>query len=167
MNETKKCIVIEHCIKGSVNYESEKASRAGITKTQENKTLERSIANALTMKYCHSSYAERLLLSSSQSNVLAGLLTPLSPFGVTANALVIWALIKTNAIHDKCCRMNWILLAMSISDLIIGIITIPLIIVLFTKYRSIRWCDLEKATLFIGQMNLHFSGYNLFFMGLE
>ena len=119
------------------------------------------------MKYCHTPYAERLLLSSSQSDILAGFFILLSPLGIIANALVIWALIKTKAIYDKRCRMNWILLFISISDITIGVVTIPLIAVLFTKYKFIRFCELEKATLFIGQVNLHFSGYNLFFMGLE
>ena len=91
----------------------------------------------------------------------------MSPLGVIANGLVIWALVKSKAIHDRRCRINWIVLSISISDITVGLVTIPLIAVLFTKYQFVRWCDLEKATVFTGQVSLHFSAYNLFFMGLE
>ena len=119
------------------------------------------------MKNCWSAYAERLVLSSLQSNILAGFFIALSPMGVIANGLVIWALLKTKAIHDRHCRMNWILLCISVSDVTVGLVTIPLTAVLFTRYQFIRSCDLEKATLFISQVNLHFSAYSLLFMGLE
>ena len=124
-------------------------------------------SQSTTIKVCWSAFAERLVLSSLQSNLLAGLFIALSPLCVITNVLVIWALIKSKAILDRRCQMNWILLGISVSDLMVGVVTIPLVVILFTRYQFIRWCDLEKAALFIFQVNLHFSAYSLFFIGLE
>ena len=130
----------------------------------ENKQI---ISSGTAMRDCPNPYAERLVLSSLQSDILAGFFMALAPFGVAANVLVIWALVKTRAIYNKRCRINWILLSISMSDLTVGMVTLPLIAILFTKYPFIRWCDFEKAIQFIGQVNLHFSAYNLLFLGLE
>ena len=122
----------------------------------------------MTKDYCWTAYGERVILSPSQSNLLAGFFVALSPIAIISNALLIWSLFRSKALfQSKRCRMNWIILCVSISDIIIGIVTMPLISVLFTEYQFIRFCSLEKVTVFVGVLMNHFTVYNLFFIGLE
>ena len=117
---------------------------------------------------CWTSYAERIILGPLQSNILVGFFIALSSLAIISNTLLIWALVRTEALfQNKRCRMNWILFTISISDLITGTVTIPLILVLFTQYQFDRFCELEKATVFTGIMMNHFTAYNIFFLGLE
>ena len=86
-------------------------------------------------------FAERLLLTPVENTALGTSFVVITPFTIFFNITLIVALIKTNQLNRK---SNYLIMILSISDLLIGAVCMPLTIILFINYPFKRQCNVER-----------------------
>lgn len=124
-------------------------------------------ATLLTMNqslYCYNSFLWRQQLSRTQTNVIAACLILIIPVILTANGALVFALYKTDQTKTM---PNKLALLLSISDVMLGLICIPTQVFLFAKFPTTRVCLYELTSIFITQLNAHFSMYIVMIIALQ
>ena len=102
------------------------------------------------------SYAARTNLTTLQNLTVVIGLSVISPIIIVLNLLLIIGLAKTKELRNA---PGILLLLLSISDCLIGLVSIPIQIVLFTAFKTHPACTLEYMTHAVGHFTGHFSGY--------
>ena len=110
----------------------------------------------LNQTSCPNGLTKRLLLSSTQTATVASLMAILMPLIVITNAFLVYMMYKTKQLSS---RGRWYMFLLTVSDGFYGVTSLPLGIALFTKYKSIRFCALEHATIFVTQFAANMSCY--------
>ena len=118
----------------------------------------------VTSQHCHTAFAERSVLSKAQTLTIAGLLCLLSPMTCIVNVLLCYALVKTKQMKQKSQRFIFIL---GISDLCVGTISIPLLVVTFSYFHIQPECWYERFSLFISHFNTRMTAYVVFMIGID
>ena len=101
-------------------------------------------------------FSGRVYLTNSQSLTVFVSLTIASPIILASNILAIISLVKCTHLKPE---PKLLFLALSVSDCIIGIATIPLETTLFSLFRTRSVCNLEYTVHFLLYWTTHFSGY--------
>lgn len=115
-------------------------------------------------KYCYNAFVGRMILSSAQTTSIAVCYGTLIPFTIACNAALVFALYKTKQFKVVA---NWNVVILSISDCLIGLVSAPMVVILFGKFGNKRICWFELATLLVGQTNTHFSGYMMMIIAIQ
>ena len=113
---------------------------------------------------CLNPFVDRVILTQLQSKIIVGVLLTLVPCTTATNLVLLLFLVRTRQYRNT---MSWLIMILSTSDCILGVITTPVLVVLFSKYQRTRSCMLEKASLFMAQSNSHFSAYLIFLIALN
>ncbi len=115
-------------------------------------------------KYCYNAFVGRMILTRAQNVSLAAIMALMIPFLIICNAAVIVGFYKTKQLSSVC---NWSVVALSVSDGLIGIISMPLYCVLLITFGHERVCWYELLTMMVVQMNSHFSAYTIVVIALQ
>ena len=110
-------------------------------------------------------FAKIHVISDTQNFVVVTFLGALIPITIMANASLAFALIKTKQIVKHPSHIFIFLLCLS--DMFVGAISIPFDIIIFLKFRHIRFCKLELAATFIQIFNTKMSAYIIAVMVLH
>ena len=110
----------------------------------------------LNQTSCPNGVTKRLLLSNAQNAAVASLMAVLMPLIIITNAFLGYMMYKTKQLRS---RGRWYMFLLTVSDGFYGMTSLPLGITLFTKYKSIRFCALEHATIFVTQFVANMSCY--------
>ena len=105
---------------------------------------------------CQNAFTNRIILTSAQHSAVAACLALFIPLTVSINACLALGLYKTKLLTS---RSQWYVLLLTISDGIYGMTSVPLMLLLFTFYRSTEFCALEYAAIFAIQLNMNASFY--------
>ena len=105
---------------------------------------------------CPNGFLNRALLSNLQSVVVVAIIAILIPLIIIINIIFGYTMYKTKQLNS---RGRWYMFFLTISDGLYAVTAMPLGITLFTKYRSIRFCALEHATIFAAQFVANMSCY--------
>ena len=108
--------------------------------------MDNMVYNASYKAYCSTSYSGRTLMSSAETNSLFATFITIAPITIIANAIVIYRIIKSRQQHRV---SNFLILVLSISDFLMGVITLPCVSILYSAYASTRVCIFEMLTQFI------------------
>eukprot|EP00794_Sanderia_malayensis_P009261 gene9261-10239_t len=120
--------------------------------------------NTLEDSFCENAFSERFVLSSKQSMTIGILLSVLSPTTAITNIVLCLALVKTKQIKNHSQRF---IIILGISDFCVGAISMPMLAVVFTVYRTERVCAYEKVSLFFGHFNTRLTAYVIFLIGID
>ena len=101
-------------------------------------------------------FSERTFLTSAEAAALGAVFPVLIPFTILSNTILIVALIRTGEINKK---SNCLILVLSISDLFMGAVCMPLTALLFVKYPFERRCTFEIIVQTVEIFFEHLSGY--------
>ena len=100
-------------------------------------------------------YTKMQVISETQNIIFLTFLGILIPITVTSNSLLAFTLIKTKQLTKSVSHVFIFLLCLS--DIFAGAVTLPLIIIIFAKYRRDRICTLELVGNGLARANLLFS----------
>ena len=114
--------------------------------------------------FCYTAFIGRLILTKAQTTIISICFTLETPFLVISNGALIMALIKTKQYKSTA---NRFIILLSLSDFFTGAVSIPLQAILFATYSHKRQCWFELMTMFITQMNVHFSGYLFMIIAIQ
>ena len=114
---------------------------------------------------CYSAFKQRLILDDVHHTVIAVLSVPLIPVTIFTNLAVIVSLVKTKHLHRS--QSNLFIFALSISDCLLGVLTLPGFVMLFTIHRTTRSCILEQLIQFMVNFNAHVSGSIIILIALD
>lgn len=107
-------------------------------------------------QHCINGFQQRIILTDGQLNFLAGFIILLIPVVIATNVCLAWSLYKTKLLNS---RSRWYIFLLCLSDLAVGLVTLPLYLVLFTKLRRRLNCWFEYATAFVSQWTFNTSLY--------
>ena len=119
---------------------------------------------SLSSVACYNALVGRLNLSKNHTISIAISFALEIPVIVACNGVLITALYKTKQIKSAA---NCVVMLLCISDLFIGLLSVPLLVILFAAFSHTRNCWLEMSTIFVGQFNSHFSGYMTMIMAIQ
>ena len=119
---------------------------------------------SLSSVACYNALVGRLNLSKNQATSIAISFALEIPVIVACNGVLIIALYKTKQTKSAA---NYAVMLLSISDLFIGLLSVPLLVILFAAFSHTRNCWLEMTAIFVGQFNSHFSGYMTMIMAIQ
>ena len=105
-------------------------------------------------QYCANYFSGRLALSNEESLLVTVTLCLLIPLTLISNILVIRFLVQAKQLGRI---SSYLIFVLSLADLGIGLIVLPMEIVLFTVYQNIKVCGFEIATQFASNMIAHTS----------
>ena len=105
---------------------------------------------------CPNAFKDRVLLNKGQSDTILFITGITLPCILFINLFQGVALYKTRSLNSRC---RWYVFMLTISDGMYAVTAMPLLLVLFSKYRETRFCLLEYATVFAIQFNLNVSVY--------
>ena len=113
---------------------------------------------------CYSVMVWRIYLTNGQ-HITLGICLGFTILPIVAlNFALSFGLYKVGGWRNK---SKFFIYILSISDVIFGLFTVPANVVLVTLLGSERNCLIEKAFLFVGQINGHFSFYSIMAIALE
>ena len=114
--------------------------------------------------YCYSVLVWRVYLTKHQHLIMSICLgLTIIPI-VLLNFALSFALYKTGEYRNK---SKFFVFLLSMSDMLVGLVTVPAHVVFHTVLSSQRCCWFERLYLFVGQSNGHFSFYSLMVIALE
>ena len=122
------------------------------------------ITTSKTTLSCYTTVAWRIILSSAQLKTVAASVSVLILPTILLNFAVCIALFKTKQLKSS---SRFLVFVLSVSDLIAGIFTIPLTVILFTLFGNTRSCWFERMLVFVGGVNGHFSLYIILAIAIQ
>ena len=117
-----------------------------------------------TCKFRLTGFAERISLTSAEATALGAAFSVLIPFTFLSNIMLILSLIRTGQVNKK---SNCLILILSISDLFMGAVCMPLTVILFAIYPLERQCTLEIIVQTVEIFFGHFSAYMTVTIGID
>ena len=119
---------------------------------------------AVSRQICPNAFDQRIILSNLQLLIMATCLIVIILTIIPINLLLVISMVKTRQIIGVSKKY---ILVMSISDCLLGAVTIPTSLVTFTTYGKLRSCKIEYAAIFMQQFNVHVSVYMIFLLALH
>ena len=86
------------------------------------------------------------------------------PIAFSANALLIFSMVKTKQFHNVSDRF---ILLLASSDCCVALISQTLVSLLFTRYRSLEVCELETAATIASLFFGHLSGFSILSISID
>ena len=113
---------------------------------------------------CPCDFDFRFHLSDTQLDGLSFFFAMLIPLIVSINLMVVIMIIK---VKDLSPRANRFYLAISLSDICLGITGVPLLTSALTTYRNTKSCMVEGLGIFFSLLFTHISGFNICSIAIE
>ena len=105
---------------------------------------------------CDNAFADRVQLTRGQAASIAVIVVLSMLLAASVNTILAYAMYKCKLLKS---RGNFYLFLLTISDGFYSISTMPLFLLLYTKYSKKRNCSLELASCFMGQGLFNISTY--------
>ena len=114
--------------------------------------------------YCYSVLVWRIYFTKHQHLIMSICLGLTVLPIVLFNFALSFALYKIGEWRNK---SKFFMFILSISDMLVGLVTVPVHVIFHTVLSNQRSCWFERVFLFVGQINGHFSFYSLMVIALE
>ena len=105
---------------------------------------------------CPNRLTARIVLTDSQSTAVVALMAILMLVIIITNVFLGYMMFITKQLNS---RGRWYMFFLTVADGLYGATSLPLAIILLSKYKSIRFCALEYATIFVAQFMANMSAY--------